>query len=394
MEKLHIAIVGRRNSGKSSLINVLTGQKVAIVSDVPGTTTDPVKRSYEIPGFASVVFIDTAGIDDTGELGRQRIAKTTEILPQSDFILLLITENRFEAIEENLVRQIQNLHIPFLILHNKSDILSLHPDVKNTLESRYKTQVIDFCCRRPENISELFEAIRKLKQISTSPSLLGKIIRPRDILLLVTPIDSEVPVGRLILPQVQMIRDILDNHSVSIVLQPEEISSFLLTTGIRPRLVITDSQVFKKVAEQIPANIPLTSFSIVLAHRKGYFQEYIKGTRTIDRLQDGDTILLLESCSHHTTCEDIGRVKIPALLKKYTGKQLNFEFIPALDPLEKSPSAYALVIQCGGCMVTSQQLQTRLRPFIESEIPVSNYGMTLAFLNGIFERSIQEWEKE
>lgn len=394
MEKLHIAIVGRRNSGKSSLINVLTGQKVAIVSDVPGTTTDPVKRSYEIPGFASVVFIDTAGIDDTGELGRQRIAKTTEILPQSDFILLLITENRFEAMEENLVRQIQNLHIPFLILHNKSDILSLHPDVKNTLESRYKTQVIDFCCRRPENISELFEAIRKLKQISTSPSLLGKIIRPRDILLLVTPIDSEVPVGRLILPQVQMIRDILDNHSVSIVLQPEEISSFLLTTGIRPRLVITDSQVFKKVAEQIPANIPLTSFSIVLAHRKGYFQEYIKGTRTIDRLQDGDTILLLESCSHHTTCEDIGRVKIPALLKKYTGKQLNFEFIPALDPLEKSPSAYALVIQCGGCMVTSQQLQTRLRPFIESGIPVSNYGMTPAFLNGIFERSIQEWEKE
>lgn len=394
MEKLHIAIVGRRNSGKSSLINVLTGQKVAIVSDVPGTTTDPVKRSYEIPGFASVVFIDTAGIDDTGELGRQRIAKTTEILPQSDFILLLITENRFEAMEENLVRQIQNLHIPFLILHNKSDILSLHPDVKNTLESRYKTQVIDFCCRRPENISELFEAIRKLKQISTSPSLLGKIIRPRDILLLVTPIDSEVPVGRLILPQVQMIRDILDNHSVSIVLQPEEISSFLLTTGIRPRLVITDSQVFKKVVEQIPANIPLTSFSIVLAHRKGYFQEYIKGTRTIDRLQDGDTILLLESCSHHTTCEDIGRVKIPALLKKYTGKQLNFEFIPALDPLEKSPSAYALVIQCGGCMVTSQQLQTRLRPFIESGIPVSNYGMTLAFLNGIFERSIQEWEKE
>lgn len=394
MEKLHIAIVGRRNSGKSSLINVLTGQKVAIVSDVPGTTTDPVKRSYEIPGFASVVFIDTAGIDDTGELGRQRIAKTTELLPQSDFILLLITENRFEAMEENLVRQIQNLHIPFLILHNKSDILSLHPDVKNTLESRYKTQVIDFCCRRPENISELFEAIRKLKQISTSPSLLGKIIRPRDILLLVTPIDSEVPVGRLILPQVQMIRDILDNHSVSIVLQPEEISSFLLTTGIRPRLVITDSQVFKKVAEQIPANIPLTSFSIVLAHRKGYFQEYIKGTRTIDRLQDGDTILLLESCSHHTTCEDIGRVKIPALLKKYTGKQLNFEFIPALDPLEKSPSAYALVIQCGGCMVTSQQLQTRLRPFIESGIPVSNYGMTLAFLNGIFERSIQEWEKE
>ena len=394
MEKLHIAIVGRRNSGKSSLINVLTGQKVAIVSDVPGTTTDPVKRSYEIPGFASVVFIDTAGIDDTGELGRQRIAKTTEILPQSDFILLLITENRFEAMEENLVRQIQNLHIPFLILHNKSDILSLHPDVKNTLESRYKTQVIDFCCRRPENISELFEAIRKLKQISTSPSLLGKIIRPRDILLLATPIDSEVPVGRLILPQVQMIRDILDNHSVSIVLQPEEISSFLLTTGIRPRLVITDSQVFKKVAEQIPANIPLTSFSIVLAHRKGYFQEYIKGTRTIDRLQDGDTILLLESCSHHTTCEDIGRVKIPALLKKYTGKQLNFEFIPALDPLEKSPSAYALVIQCGGCMVTSQQLQTRLRPFIESGIPVSNYGMTLAFLNGIFERSIQEWEKE
>lgn len=394
MEKLRIALVGRRNSGKSSLINALTGQKVAIVSDIPGSTTDPVKRSYEIPGFASVVFIDTAGIDDTGELGRQRIAKTTEILPQSDLILLLITENRFEAIEEKLVHQIQNLHIPFLILHNKSDILSLKPDVKDNLESRYKTQVIDFCCHRPEHISELFEAIQKLKPSSAGPSLLGKIIHPQDILLLVTPIDSEVPVGRLILPQVQTIRDILDNHSVSIVLQPEEISSFLLTTGIRPRLVITDSQAFKKVAEQIPADIPLTSFSIVLARQKGYFQEYIKGTRTIDHLKDGDRILLLESCSHHTSCEDIGRVKIPALLKKYTGKQLNFEFIPALDPLEKSPSAYALVIQCGGCMISSRQLQSRLLPFIERGIPVSNYGMTLALLNGIFERSIQEWEKE
>lgn len=393
MEKLRIAIVGRRNSGKSSLINVLTGQKVAIVSDIPGTTTDPVKRSYEIPGFASVVFIDTAGIDDTGELGSQRIARTKEMIPQSDFILLLITGNRFETTEEEVVQQILELHIPFLIIHNKSDLLPLHPDVKNTLETKYKTKVIDFCCHRPANISAIFETIQKLKQISNTPSLLGGIIQPRDILLLVTPVDSEAPAGRLILPQVQMIRDILDNHGVSIVLQPAEISSFLQTSGIRPRLVITDSQVFKKVAAQLPADIPLTSFSIVLAHRKGYFQEYIKGTRTIDQLKEGDSILLLESCSHHSSCEDIGRVKIPFLLEKYTGKQLNFEFIPALDPIEKPPLAYALVIQCGGCMVTSRQLQSRLLPFIESGVPVSNYGMTLAFLSGIFERSIQEWEK-
>lgn len=389
MEKLHIVLTGRRNSGKSSLLNALTGQQTAIVSDIAGTTTDPVKKSFEIPGFASVVFIDTAGIDDIGTLGRERVKKTLKSLLQADVAFLLISENRFGKEEENLIGKFESLRLPFLILHTKTDLYPLSSALRTKLEEKYKVPVIDICTSDPGLTSTLLEDLRRITDPSSPASLLEGLVYSGDILLLVAPVDSEVPVGRLILPQVQTIRAALDRHACCIVLQPEEIKDFLNTTPIRPRLVITDSQVFSQVAAVLPASIPLTGFSILLARQKGSFEAYLEGTPRIDNLQDHDTVLLLESCSHHVSCEDIGRVKIPALLRKYTGKKLNFEYLSGLDSVEKPLTNYALVIQCGGCMITATQLRNRLLPFIQAGIPVSNYGMTLAFLSGIFDRALQ-----
>lgn len=280
MDKLHILITGRRNSGKSSLINALTGQKIAIVSDIPGTTTDPVKKSFEIPGFASVIFVDTAGIDDEGELGKQRVNKTFEQLPRADIAILVITANRFEREEELLAERFSSLRLPFLILHNKADLSPLNPVLQTSLESQYKVPVIDFSAYDNKTVPGLLDALRRIAKISNPSPLLEGLVNPQDIVMLITPIDSEVPVGRLILPQVQAIRDILDKHCISVVLQPEEISHFLSTTGIIPKLVVTDSQVFKKVATLIPADIPLTSFSILLARQKDVFKSTWKALNT------------------------------------------------------------------------------------------------------------------
>jgi [FeFe] hydrogenase H-cluster maturation GTPase HydF len=388
VDKLHIILLGRRNTGKSSLMNALTGQQTAIVSATAGTTTDPVKRSYEIPGVASVVFTDTAGIDDTGALGAQRIRKTGEMIPQADIAFLVISGNRFDREEEELIETFGRYDLPFLILHNKSDEEPLRPELKRVLEERYRVPVLDFSAHS-SSTAPLLEKVAQLRPATSPSSLLEGIAGAGSIVLLVTPIDSEAPVGRLILPQVQMLRNILDLHATGITLQPEEIRDFLEKTGITPDLVITDSQVFKMVSTRIPPHIPLTSFSILLARSKGYFEEYIRGTAFIDKLQDGDRILLLESCSHHSSCDDIGRNKIPALLRKYTGKNLEFEYIAGLDPIERAAQEYRLVIQCGGCMVTARQLKNRLTPFVKEGVPVSNYGMVIAYTNGIFTRSIE-----
>lgn len=388
MNKLHLVITGRRNTGKSSLINTLLAQKKAIVSPIAGTTTDPVKKSFEIPGYASVIFTDTAGIDDEGELGKQRIEKTSEAIQQADGAILVIKENTFGSYEEELIRQFEEAEIPFLIVHNQRDRTPLQTKLKKQLEEKYKTQVLDFSTNKDPNTG-ILEAL-KVTFIPPVPcSLIGEIVQSGDLVLLVTPIDSEAPAGRMILPQVQLIRDILDNHCINVVLQPEEIPAFLKKTALLPALVVTDSQAFGQVAALIPEDIPLTSFSIVLAHRKGNFLDYLKGTSYIPRLKDGDRILMLESCSHHVSCEDIGRVKIPTLLRKYTGKQLEFDFIAGLDSIRRPITDYRFVIQCGGCMITDKQLQNRLRPIIKAGIPVSNYGMALAYVQGIFQRAVQ-----
>lgn len=388
MEKVNIVITGRRNTGKSSLINTILGQEKAIVSDTPGTTTDPVKKSYEIPGFISAIFTDTAGTDDEGTLGEERARKSFAAIRQADAAVLVISGDNFDKEEEVLIEEFNKYGLPFLILHNKSDLSPISLTLRQQLEKRYKTQIIDFSTYT-DNSQKLINALKTIIQKPEHTSFIGEIVRPGQIVMLVTPIDSGVPVGRMILPQVQLIRDILDNKCINIVLQPEEITGFLNQTGITPALVITDSQAFGLVARLIPENIPLTSFSIVLAHHKGNFEHYLKGTSQIDKLCDGDRILMLESCSHHVSCEDIGRVKIPALIRKHTGKHLEFDFVAGLDQIKRPVTDYALIIQCGGCMITTQQLRNRLRPVIEAGVPVSNYGMAIAWTQGIFKRTTQ-----
>ena len=317
MDKVHIVITGRRNTGKSSLINCILGQNKAVVSEVAGTTTDPVKKSFELPGIASIVFTDTAGIDDEGDLGLLRINKTYEAIRQADVAILVITDNIFSSYEEELIREFQNLSLPFIILHNQSDRVKLLPSLQQKLKEAYQAEIIPFSTLYT-NPEILIDSLRQLIGKRDNLSLLGGLIEPGQVVMLVTPIDSEAPTGRMILPQVQMLRDILDNQCISIVLQPQEIPAFFSRTDLMPDLVVTDSQAFSKVAPLIPSSVALTSFSIVLAHHKGNFQNYLQGTRHIENLHDGNRILMLESCSHHVSCEDIGSL-IKKIYRKTTG---------------------------------------------------------------------------
>jgi len=294
--KPHIGIYGRRNVGKSSLINCLSGQNISIVSDLKGTTTDPVKRSYEILGYAPVIFIDTAGIDDEGATGELRIKKTVDTLEIIDMAIIVISNNEFGEYERKIINRLNELKTAFFIIHNKSDIIQLDSELKDSLEKEFNVPVIDFTTTNRDNVSIVFDTIKQIAPDNTWTfgSLLGDIVKKDDIILLITPIDSEAPQGRIILPQVQVLRDCLDNHCTSIVIQDTEVESFF-KRGITPRLVITDSQVFHKVKNLIRENVPLTSFSIVLARSKGDFTSYLKGTPAISMLKDGDKILILRA---------------------------------------------------------------------------------------------------
>ncbi len=384
--KLHIGIFGRRNSGKSTLINLLTGQETAIVSEQPGTTTDPIKKSVEISGIGPVVMIDTAGIDDVGELGRKRIDKSMQTIKEVDVAILIIAGNQFGQFELELIQQFEKFNTPYIILHNKNDISKIESQTKIIIKDYSKAKIIDFCAKNQEDIGELISNLKKIipENLYQKPSLIGGLILPKDVVLLITPIDDAAPEGRLILPQNQTIRDALDNNCITIVLKETEIEDFL-RLNIKPALVITDSQVFGYVAERIPENIPLTSFSIIFARMKGDFDAYLKGTTHISRLKDNDEVLILESCTHHASCDDIGRVKIPNMLQKFTGKNLSFTVVSGLSAIPQKD--YSLVIQCGGCMVTRNQLINRLKQFTENNIPITNYGMALAYMNHIFERA-------
>ncbi len=390
--KPHIGIFGRRNNGKSSLINLLSGQNIAIVSDIAGTTTDPVKKSVEIHGLGPAIFIDTAGIDDSGELGNLRISKTLKAIQTIDFALLVITQNNFNSFEESLVSKFNSYNIPYLIVHNKSEVDELTTATSDKISLKTGKTAIPFSTFEAgkNEINQLVDSIRKNMPATVwkKPSLLGDLLSYGDIVLLITPIDIEAPEGRMILPQVQSIRDILDNDCTAIVLKEREVDSFLRKTGIKPKLAITDSQVFLKADASIPKDVLLTSFSIVLARQKGDFYNYIDGTPKISALKDNDRVLLLESCTHHVSCDDIGRVKIPRWISNFTGKQLHYETVAGLDNLPRPIEEYALVIQCGGCVITQKQLQNRLRPAIEKNIPVTNYGMAIAYVQGIFNRAV------
>ncbi len=386
----HIGIFGRRNNGKSSLVNALSGQDVSIVSEVPGTTTDPVRKTLEITGLGPVVFIDTAGIDDIGGLGEQRIARTREVIKTIDLAILIITRNTFGEFEKTLVAEFQQLDIPFFVIHNKSDLSALYTETRRLIEVSLKTEILDCSLFTDPPIEKLMSLIRKyMPATALQPVvLIGDLISYGDTVLLVTPIDIEAPEGRLILPQVQVIRDILDNDGIAVVCKERELDTYIRKMSPRPKLVVTDSQVFLKADASIPKDIPLTSFSIILARQKGDFQNYLKGTPHISKLKDGDKILILESCSHHVSCDDIGRVKIPRWLNNFTGKKLIFEVVAGLNPIPSNIRDFAMVIQCGGCMITRKQLINRLKPAVEAGIPVSNYGMTIAYAHGIFERAI------
>jgi [FeFe] hydrogenase H-cluster maturation GTPase HydF len=392
--KPHIGIFGRRNNGKSSLINALSGQEIAIVSSVAGTTTDPVKKSMEITGLGPVILIDTAGIDDIGELGDKRVAKTKEALKTVNLAILALANNAFDQAELKLIEQFNEYIIPFFIVHNKSDILGVNAVLSDALSKKYSTDVLEFTCLNPDKES-LVAAIRKYMPPSAykTSTLVGDLIKYGDVVLLITPVDIEAPEGRLILPQVQVIRDVLDHEGVAVVVKEREVDAYIRKMSPKPSLVITDSQVFLKADAAIPKDIPLTSFSIVLARQKGDFENYVKGTPAIGRLKDGDRILILESCTHHVSCDDIGRVKIPRWLSNFTGKQLDFDVVSGLDKLPDSILHYALVIQCGGCMITRKQLISRLKPAIDAGIPVTNYGMAIAYSLGIFERAIAPFVK-
>ncbi len=363
--KPRIGFFGRRNVGKSTMINWLTGQQIAIVSDTAGTTTDPVRKSMEIGGIGPVVLIDTAGIDDEGELGRMRVEKSMAALAEVDLALLLYTEGNYGEPEERVERWCTEHGTPMLKVLTKAAPLD-----KEELVAKIKESLPESAYR--------------------GRSLLGDVVSQGDTVVLVTPIDSSAPEGRMILPQVQVLRDLMDIHAQALFCQPEELASTLAALKAAPALVITDSQAFKQVAAIVPEDVPLTSFSVVLARQKGLFKEYLEGTRRIGDLKDGDRVLLLESCTHNVTCEDIGRVKLPAALRKATGKELQCDILGGSDSLSTFHyplSTYSLVIQCGGCVITAQQVKARLLPALEAGVPVSNYGLALAWCGGIFDRA-------
>ncbi len=396
--KPHLGIFGRRNCGKSSLINLLAGQEIAIVSDVAGTTTDPVKKSIEIPGIGPVILVDTAGIDDTGTLGQQRVERTRQILSIIDMAILVIMHNRFGSFEEELITRFRKDDIPCIIIHNKSDIEPLDSKLAGKIKQDFGSDILDFSALTKEGTQlELLIDLVKANMPETAlmkRTIVGDLISYGDVVLLITPIDIEAPEGRLILPQVQIIRDILDHDGIAVVVKEREVDAHIRRMRPLPSLVITDSQVFQKADASIPRDIPLTSFSILLARQKGDFENYLKGTPQIENLRDGDRVLILESCTHHVSCDDIGRMKIPRWLTNYTGKKLEFDVVAGLSALPQDIRNYAMVIQCGGCMITRKQLIGRLKPAIDAGIPVTNYGMAIAYVHGIFNRAVEVFLKD
>lgn len=393
--KPHIGIFGRRNYGKSSLINTLANQDIAIVSDVAGTTTDPVKKSMEIADLGPVILVDTAGIDDDSVLGQERIKKSILQISQIDLAILVIVNNRFESFEEDLVEAFRRQEVPFLVVQNKTDLYPIDKEKSNALAAHLQVPVVQFSCTSGMDTSALQKEIDKMmpRNALHFSSPIGDLIQKDDVVLLVTPIDTEAPVGRMILPQVQLIRDVLDNHAVVVTLRETELEAYLKVMHPKPVLVITDSQAFGFVNSVVPPEIPLTGFSVVLARQKGEFEAYLEGTPKLSDLKDGDRVLTLESCTHHVSCDDIGQVKIPKWLDDFTGKKLIYEMVSGLEGLKRPITEYAMVIQCGGCVITQKQVKNRLRPAIEAGIPVTNYGLAIAYMHGIFERATAPFKK-
>ena len=395
-ERVHIGIFGRRNAGKSSLINALTGQSLAIVSDVKGTTTDPVLKAMELLPLGPVVMIDTPGLDDTGTLGVMRVQKAYQILNKTDIALLVIDASDGVTDEDSaILSRIQEKKIPYLVVWNKMDLLENNKlstrQLENFLHEYHvpEDHIIPVSAHTGYNIYTLKERIAAFAPAEDDKNhIVSDLIHPNDFVVLVVPIDKAAPKGRLILPQQQTIRDILDTGATAIVTRDSEFADTLNHLGKAPSLVITDSQVFGKISKLTPPDIPLTSFSILFARYKGNLDTVVNGACALDTLQDGDTILLCEGCTHHRQCEDIGTVKLPKWIREYTGKTLNFAFTSGTEfPLELEQ--YKMIIHCGGCTLNEREMRYRLKCAEDAKLPITNYGTAIAYMKGILERSIE-----
>ena len=380
-ERIHIGIFGKRNAGKSSLINALTGQNLSIVSDIKGTRTDPILKSMELLPLGPVVIIDTPGLDDEGDLGNLRIQKAYQMLNKTDIAVLVVDASLGMTQEDTkILDRIKAKEIPYVVVMNKCDLI----DDNNLSASDW----IFVSTVTNTNIHELKEKITSLiPQDTENKKIVGDLIKPMDFVILVIPIDKAAPKGRLILPQQQTIRDILDHGAISLVVKDSDLREALRKLGQKPALVITDSQVFGKVAKDVPEDVPLTSFSILFARYKGNLKTVVSGARALDHLENGDTILISEGCTHHRQCGDIGTEKLPKLLLKHSGKTLNFEFTSGTEfPLDLSK--YKVIIHCGGCMLNEREMKYRLKCAEDADIPITNYGTAIAYMTGILERSI------
>lgn len=393
-ERIHIGFFGRRNAGKSSLLNAVTGQELAVVSDVAGTTTDPVKKAMELLPLGPVVMIDTPGLDDEGSLGELRVKKTEAILKEVHLAVVVVDAVvGIQPEDEALISLLEQKKIPYMIAMNKVDLQegiesAKMPDGQKDADKN----ILGVSAFTGYNISLLKEKLALLgKEQLNDKRIVSDLIGPGDIVVLVVPIDEAAPKGRLILPQQQTIRDILDADAISVVCKDTELEETLKKLGEKPKLVITDSQAFGNVSKIVPKDILLTSFSILFARYKGNLETLVSGAAVLDSLQDGDKILMAEGCTHHRQCGDIGSVKIPALIRKTTGKEITFDFTSGSD-FPENLSDYALVVHCGGCTLTEQVMQRRLRFCKEAGVPVTNYGMAFAHMNGILQRSMEPFE--
>lgn len=379
-DRVHIGFFGLRNAGKSSVVNAVTGQELSLVSDVKGTTTDPVKKAMELLPLGPVVIIDTPGIDDVGQLGEMRVKKARQVLNYTDIAVLVTeAEGELSPAEKELIALFSDKNIPYIVARNKSDLHEELPPKDNTVYVSAKTGA---------GIHELKEAIGALAgKEDNSKRIVADLLSENDLVVLVVPIDKAAPKGRLILPQQQTIRDILEAGAVSVVVRDTELPAALSSLGKKPKMVITDSQAFGKVSKDVPEDIMLTSFSILFARYKGDLINAVKGAAALDKLKDGDKVLISEGCTHHRQCGDIGTQKLPAWINKHTGKQLSYEFTSGTQ-FPEDLSEYALVVHCGGCMLNEREMKYRVKQSLDSGTPITNYGTAIAHMNGILKRSL------
>lgn len=398
-ERIHIGIFGKRNAGKSSIINGILGQNIAVVSEVKGTTTDPVYKAMELLPLGPVMMIDTPGLDDQGELGEKRIEKTNQILQKTDIgILAIDIKEGFTELEENLLQDMRNRKIPCLIVINKidqyqRDYVLDQEKIEEELKERTQCEVVSVSALHQIGFGLLKDVLSRLAPTEEQRyPILADLIKPNDIVVLVIPIDSAAPKGRLILPQQQTLREILEIGAIGVVSRETNLRETLQSLGRVPKLVVTDSQAFARVALDTPTDVLLTSFSILFSRYKGDLKEQVKGVAKLQDLKDGDRILIGEGCTHHRQCDDIGTVKIPKWVSDYTKKKLEFEFSSGTE-YPQDLSSYKMVIHCGGCMLNQKEMNYRIVSAKDQEIPILNYGMVIAYIHGILERSLQVFPK-